>query len=434
MRTLCTVLATSLLVLSNSTALAQAGKETAKAVAAPGSVADFTAADQSPEAIKIGLLALEKTRQAYRAAPAMTESIEISVISPMGNQTMKVASAYQVDRFQIEVVGQIDITGVGNEIFMSMPTVSPDRYMSGTVENGQVIAAITALTEGGGLPDPAVPFRLGEAELKIEEIPALLSLGSMQNVSIKGFRTTASMNQILIKGDGGSGVVTLNPKNNLVARMDLEITPPGMPAEMKMGLQLVVDSKVMKSLPKDIAFVTEGKTKVDDVNSLLPEQPGLPQGGLKVGQVAPAFDLVTLSGEKVSLASLAGKVVVLDFWATWCGPCRAAMPAMNELAIWAKSQGDSIKMFAVNVGETKEKASGYWDAQKFVFPCLLDSRNVAALAYGASSIPLTVVIAPDGTVAKVEVGMNFNPQDKAAVAKHLEAWKKKLTGLVASKD
>ena len=433
MRIFSTVLATSLLVLSNSTALAQSGEEAAKAVVAAGSVADFTAADQSPEAIKNGLLALEKTRQAYRSAPAITESIEISVISPMGNQTMKVVSAYQVDRFQIEVVGQIDITGVGNEIYMSMPSVSPDRYMSGTVENGQVIAAITALTDGGGLPDPAVPFRLGEAELKVEQIPALLSLGSMQNVTLKGFRTTASGGQILLRGDGGSGVVTLNAKNNLVARMDLEIMPPGMPAEMKLGLQLVVDSKVMKSLPKDIAFVTEGKTKVDDVNSLLPEQPGLPQGGLKVGQVAPAFDLVTLSGEKVSLASLAGKVVVLDFWATWCGPCRAAMPAMNDLAIWAKSQGDSIKMFAVNVGETKKTASGYWDAQKFVFPCLLDTRNVAALAYGASSIPLTVVIAPDGTVAEVEVGLNFNPQDQAGVAKHLEAWKKNLTGLVAGK-
>ena len=433
MRILRTVLATSLLVFSSSTALAQAGKETAKAVVAPGSVSDFTAADQSPEAIKNGLLALEKTRQAYRAAPAMTESIEISVIAPNGKQTMKVVSAYQMDRFQIEVVGQIDITGIGNDIFMSMPTVSPDRYMSGTVENGQVIAAITDLTEGGGLPDPAVPFRLGEAELKIEEIPALLSLGSMQNVSLKGFRTTGSMSQILIKGDGGSGVVTLNAKNGLVARMDLELIPPGMPAEMKMGLQLVIDSKVMKSLPKDIAFVTEGKTKVDDVNSLLPEQPGLPQGGLKVGQVAPNFDLMTLSGEKVSLASLAGKVVLLDFWATWCGPCRAAMPAMNELAIWAKSQGDSIKMFAVNVGETKEKASGYWDAQKFVFPCLLDTQNVAALAYGASSIPLTVIIAPDGTVAEVEVGLNFNPQDKAGVEKHLELMKKLLTGLVAGK-
>jgi thiol-disulfide isomerase/thioredoxin len=432
MRTFSTVLATSLLFSSLSVA-AQNGQEAVKVVVAPGSIADFTEADKSPEAIKKGLQALAKTRTAYRAAPAMTESIEINVKSPMGGQTMKVVSAYEVDRFRIQVVGQIDVTGVDNQIYMSMPEVAPDRYMSGTVENGQVIDAISALTDGGGLPDPAVPFRLGKAEMEIEKIPALLSLGAMQNVAIKGFRSTPSGSQILLQGEGGSGVVSLNGKNDLVARMDLTVTPPGMPAEMALSLQLVIDAEVMKTLPKKIAFVTEGKTRVDNVNALLPEQPTLPQGGLKVGQDAPAFDLMTLSGEKVSLASLAGKVVVLDFWATWCGPCRAAMPAMNELAMWAKSEGDSVKVFAVNVGETKEKASGYWDAQKFVFPCLLDTRNVAAMAYGASSIPLTVVIGPDGKVAEVEVGLNFNPQDKAGVTKHLDLWKKTLTGLAAGK-
>ena len=124
--------------------------------------------------------------------------------------------------------------------------------------------------------------------------------------------------------------------------------------------------------------------------------------------------------------------MVLTFWATWCGPCRAGMPAMNELAEWAASSGKPIKVFAINIGEPKEKAAQYWESQKFGFPCLLDPTNSSAMAYGAQSIPLAVVIGPDGKVAEIKVGLSFNPQDAASKDKHLDEMKAKLEKLAAT--
>ena len=109
------------------------------------------------------------------------------------------------------------------------------------------------------------------------------------------------------------------------------------------------------------------------------------------------------------------------------------MPAMNELGQWAASSGLPIKVFAVNIGETKAKAGDYWNKEKFVFPCLLDPDSATGMAYGASSIPLTVVIDPEGKVAKIEVGLSFNPQDPASKNKHLEEMKAMLAKLAGGK-
>ena len=195
-----------------------------------------------------------------------------------------------------------------------------------------------------------------------------------------------------------------------------------------MDLAFVIDAKVMKDLPKPIAFDTTGKTGVGTVQDLFPKPVTL-----GTGQEAPAFDLDSLDGGKVSLASLRGNVVVLDFWATWCAPCVAGMPAMNDLGKWAASSGLPIKVFAVNIGEPKEKAAEYWKNEKFGFPCLLDPTNASAKAYGAQSIPLTVVIDPEGKVAEIEVGLSFNPNDEASKAKHLDAMKAKLASLAGGK-
>ena len=428
MRSLTTALITGALLTAAPFALAQ-DAPAKKAAVAQANVSDFTDADMSEAAIEKGLAALAKSRMAYRNAAAISESIKIEVSSPMGKETLAMKSVYGKDAFTIEMEGQMQITGVGKDLYLTIPA-STDKYMSKTVGADEPMEkALTEMTGGGGIPDPAVPFRLaGKKDIAPKDIPSLLSMGAVMNPKLAGFRTSATGEQVLLKGDDGTSIISINGKTGLIDRIDIKAKPPGAPAGFSMGLAFIIDAKTMKDLPKPIAFSTTGKTGVDKVEDLFPKP-----GTLATGQEAPAFDLDSLDGGKVSLASLRGNVVVLDFWATWCGPCRAGMPAMNELGKWAASSGLPIKVFAVNIGEPRQKAADYWKNEKFGFPCLLDPNNASAMAYGAQSIPLTVVIDPEGKVAEIEVGLSFNPNDEASKAKHLDAMKAKLASLAGGK-
>jgi thiol-disulfide isomerase/thioredoxin len=111
----------------------------------------------------------------------------------------------------------------------------------------------------------------------------------------------------------------------------------------------------------------------------------------------------------VTLASLKGKVVLLDFWATWCGPCKAAMPSIQKIHDDYKDKG--VAVLGVNTWEKKEDgAKKYMESKGFNYGCLLKGDDLAT-AYGVTGIPTLVVIGKDGKVALVEVGMGPNGAD-----------------------
>jgi thiol-disulfide isomerase/thioredoxin len=122
-----------------------------------------------------------------------------------------------------------------------------------------------------------------------------------------------------------------------------------------------------------------------------------------VAVAAPDFTLNDLMGPAFHLQDLRGKVVVLDFWATWCGPCRAIMPVIADLA--AKyNPGGKVFITSINLREDAEKVRSFLASRGLELPTLLDSEGKVGLAYQAQAIPLTVVIAPDGTIYKTHKG------------------------------
>jgi len=125
-----------------------------------------------------------------------------------------------------------------------------------------------------------------------------------------------------------------------------------------------------------------------------------PAGQLE-GQPAPAFTLTNLEGEEVSLESLRGKVVLLNFWATWCEPCRAEMPFLELLYAQFRRQG--LEVVGVSE-ETAETVAGYWKTNGIPFVALLDPGGKVKEAYGVQGLPSTFLIARDGRISFVFTG------------------------------
>ena len=121
-----------------------------------------------------------------------------------------------------------------------------------------------------------------------------------------------------------------------------------------------------------------------------------------VGKPAPDFELELLGGSKFRLAEHKGKVVILDFWATWCGPCLQAMPQVEKVADELRDRG--VELFAVNLQEEPKQITAMLERHKLHPKVVLDRDGAVAEKYAANAIPQTVVITGDGTVARLFVG------------------------------
>ena len=142
------------------------------------------------------------------------------------------------------------------------------------------------------------------------------------------------------------------------------------------------------------------------------------KGTLAVGAKFPDFSVTSVDGQPLSIAGSKGKVVLIDFWATWCGPCRAELP--NVIATYQKHHTDGFNIIGVSLDEDKDKLTEYTKKMNMTWPQYFDGKgwsNELAGKYGVQSIPATYLIDRNGVI----IGEDLRGEDlEAAVAAALK--------------
>lgn len=169
---------------------------------------------------------------------------------------------------------------------------------------------------------------------------------------------------------------------------------------LMVGATLLYDSLALGNEPDNL-IAANPSTTTSAVESASPAPSATEQALAQ----APDFTVIDRDGNEIKLSDLHGKPVILNFWASWCGPCKSEMPAFEAAY---QTYGEQIHFLPVNVTdgsrETVETAKAYIDGQPYTFPIYFDTALEASIAYGASSIPLTVFINAEGELVAYASG------------------------------
>jgi cytochrome c biogenesis protein CcmG, thiol:disulfide interchange protein DsbE len=135
----------------------------------------------------------------------------------------------------------------------------------------------------------------------------------------------------------------------------------------------------------------------------------------KAGDPAPDFEQTTLAGGKLRLSSLHGKVVLVDFWASWCEPCKKELPLLSQLAKRLRPKG--VEIVAINVDTKRDSVDQFLKQHGIDLPVLLDPKGAIAQFYEPPKMPSSFVVDKTGRIRAVNAG--FEPGDEKKIEQEL---------------
>lgn len=335
--------------------------------------------------------------------------------------------SYAVDSMQ----GQANLVSDGKDVslFMSMhnkfavedaPATFADLFQNpivmGTIGFGNAGGVIVAIASD----DPAANMLGGTQKV---EYGGIVELGEYKCHLLKATQEQFDWELWI---DAGKDPLVRQFKPDLakyIARLATSQDQPSQFADMK--ITNIVTYTDWDTAPKfdESTFAFKAPDDSEQVDSMMELVTGRtqeePPPSELLGKPAPPVELELLAGGHLNLASLKGeKIVILDFWATWCGPCVRAMPIIEKVVSKYKDKG--VELYAVNLQEGPDEIKTFLEDNKLPDVAVaLDKDAKAARDYGANAIPQTVIIGKDGTVQVVKVGLL--PNLEQALTKDIDA-------------
>lgn len=201
----------------------------------------------------------------------------------------------------------------------------------------------------------------------------------------------------------------INQDNYLVVKQQFNVTmqSPRFDSPVTMKQVTQIEGKTINEAPDESFFKFNPPSNAKEVEVLSQNQQSASQGSGMEGQTADNFTLPSLEGNKVELKDFRGKVVLLDFWATWCAPCRRAHPHIQS--IHEDYKDDGLVVLGIN-NESERTAREYMEENDYTFRTLLDLNNEVTGNYQVSAIPSVFIINREGDISTHLLG--YQPESK----------------------
>lgn len=344
-------------------------------------------------------------------------TVELSAETVMGGKVVETTdSVYQIaskypdqytvyyksdeDRKRLYSDGETGVVALTPQAFFRLPQLASCQELAtrSEINLGPYPEAVLALTLAG--VDPAVTFLGGMKS--VEVVGKLKYRGSIESIHLRGKQKDGVAWDLWISDEAKPRplrlLVDLTPM--LVATGQVAV-PQGYAYSLRYDFKSwrvtgEVDEKLFQYSPPSDAVEYESLEEFQkQAAEKLAEHPLL-------GKSVPDFALTLLDGSIVRREDLKDKIIVLDFWATWCGPCLQAMPVIAETT---RKFGDKgVQFYAINVGESSSLVKGFVSEQDWDVTVASDPNGDLIDLFTAKSIPLTLVIAPTGIVEAVHQG------------------------------
>ncbi|MDP6479603.1 MAG: TlpA disulfide reductase family protein [Phycisphaerales bacterium] len=337
---------------------------------------------------------LDRVQAAYLEAPGL--EVQSSMTLTRGTQRLE---RKEVIRFDSAGDIRWEAPGVamevrGGRLLAQMDSVS-NRVVDVPVE-GTPLAAVEQVL-GDTLPPPAVLLlRVGTDTVRWLDVMTGRLIGSP---IATGHRVDDDGTLLVdVQGRRGTGLILIDSDTMWVrhAEAKTEVIAGGQPDEMRFVVDY--DTSILESVAATGETIVVGDRTVVPTIELL-ERPASKRIRVEPGDSSPDFTLPGTDGSSVTLSSLRGSIVVLDFWARWCGPCRAGLPDIQRLYEATGRNASGVWVFGVNVqdGDNFKSVQEFWASKPFEFPSLVAGDEIST-AWGLPGIPVTIVIGPDGKV------------------------------------